>query len=204
MKTKKILLSLLILFLSLILIIVFSNLIYFTNIISSSELVNGYVQREYVQIELYGKTWDDDLSTISGKLKILDNNGNEIAVIERSWAGAYLAVEFNIVSFDGKQYIFPHCIYGKNRIYEGKDLKKKGINLEKYYIDNKECLLLGNGCSPKSRHELYKIERFSNSVFFNLLAGEKSIYTVDLSKCKTGYKYSINYSESEGFTLKEI
>ena len=77
-------------------VIVFVNLgIFFSSMISSKKLsVYKDSQHEIMRIKIYGSSNSKDENFISGSFSIIDTNGNEIAVIERSWNGSYLVVEF--------------------------------------------------------------------------------------------------------------
>ena len=111
------------------------------------------IPQEFLRIKIYGSSSD---STVSGTFSIIDSNGNEIAVIERSWSGTYLAVEFARIGFNGKYFVFPSRIYGKNRIIEEKRERSHGTLLEKYYDDYGQCMLLGYGSSLQQRKKLYR------------------------------------------------
>ncbi len=203
MKEKKIVLISSIIFLSIFLYFIIFNLIFYSVIVSASEDIQGYSQNEYLRIKIYGSTWDKDSNTTSGQFTILDANGNELAAVERSWKGSYIAVEFLALEIDGKEYIFPDCIYGKNRILEGKTQEDKGTSLSKYYLDNQMCLLPGNSSDKKNKKQLYRIAAFADSKIPTLYLGERRIYTVDLSKCKTGEFYSIIYDAQKGFSIEK-
>lgn len=209
MKTKAKILAAVFTSLSVIIIAVAVHaFIYYSELVSASEKVTEYHQREYLRIKIYGTTWDNDINTISGQFTIIDKNGSEMAAIERSWTGNYLAIEFTVLDLKGKQYIFPSCIYGKNKILEGKKYKNKGTRLSKYYLDNKQCLLPGNPITSRASREekaaLFRIAAFADSRFPVILSGSRSIFTVDLSRCKTGNYYSIVYSENEGFSVQKL
>ena len=44
-----------------------------------------YASEEYLRIKIYGSSYNDDGNTISGNFAIINENGLEIAVVERSW-----------------------------------------------------------------------------------------------------------------------
>lgn len=178
--------------------------VYYLRLVSSSEKVTSYKQNEYLRFQLYGSTWDNDISTVSGQFRIVDAMGNELSMIERSWPGTYLAIEFTILNIDNNEYLFPSCIYGKNRIYEGRSSIEKGTSLEKYYTDNKKCLLPGIGGTAEEKSNLYRLAKFANSDLPTFVVGSRRTYTVDLSKCKTGCHYSLIYREGEGFIIQQL
>ena len=112
------------------------------------------IPQEFLRIKIYGSSSDSEGNTVSGTFSIIDSNGNEIAVIERSWSGSYLAVEFARVGTEGKYFVFPSRIYGKNRIIEERRERSHGTLLEKYYDDYGQCMLLGYGSTSASRKKL--------------------------------------------------
>lgn len=200
-KNKK--LNLFLIILSSILIIFFTvfcfyNIFYFSSCYKSVKKMSKNTYEEYMRIKIYGSTYTSEENTISGSFSILNKNGNEIAVIERSWNGSYLAVDFVKLSMMNKTYLFPIKIYGKDKIIDnsisGKKKykqKRKGSSLEKYYIENKQCLLLGDDSSFQEKFDLYKIARFATKKCMLFDNKYKKIITVDLSNCKVDNYYSI-------------
>lgn len=146
---------------------------------------------EYMRIKIYGSSYSGNGSTVSATFSIIDSNGNEIAVIERSWSGSYLSVEFNKISMAGKDFMFPARIFGSDHILYSKKNNKKVTSLEKYYNDNSQCMLLGSGSTYNQRRYLYRISRFATKNLPVIDFGFKNTYSVDLSACKTGVYYSI-------------
>lgn len=162
------------------------------------------VEQEFLRIKIYGSSATSEGNTISGTFSIIDSNGNEIAVIERSWSGAYLSVEFAQSDFNNKYYIFPTRIYGKNRIIEERKERKNGTTLEKYYDDNGQCMLLGYGSSLKDRRNLYALSLFTNNKYKVPDFGVKNYYTIDLSQCKTNRYYSISCDSKGKLSVIEL
>lgn len=156
----------------------------------ADEMTENYEQ-EFLRFKIYGSSYQEDGNTVSGTVSIIDTNGNEIAVIERSWSGSYLEVEFCQCQFAGKTYFFPNRIYGKETITQPFIDARKGTSLEKYYDENGQCMFLGYGTSLKQRQNLYKLARFATGKLPVFSFGKKSIYRLDLSNCKTEVYYSI-------------
>ena len=161
-------------------------------------------QQEYIRLMIYGSSSSPDGNTISAAFSIVDTNGNEIAKIERSWAGNYLGVEFSETSFAGKTFLFPTSIYGKDRIMQTKPAWKKKTSLEKFYDDNLQCLLLGFGSTFTERNELYKIARFASKKIPVLTFGRVSTFSLDLSECKINRYYSIQRTSSGSLVVVEL
>lgn len=166
-----------------------------------------YIERtEYLRIKIYGSSQTADGNTISATFSVIDSNSNEIAVIERSWSGSYLAVEFASFEMNGKQFIFPSKIYGKNHIFENRLDSKKVTSLEKYYNENKQCMLYGYGTTYRQRHMLYNIAAFAtDSIGLPVINfGVKNKYIMDLSNCKNDTYYSITADEAGRLILIEL
>ena len=158
------------------------------------------IPQEFLRIKIY--TTNED--TVSGTFSIIDSNGNEIAVIERSWGGSYLAVEFARVSIDGKYFIFPSRIYGKNRIIEERSERSHGTLLEKYYDDYGQCMLLGHGSTLKQRKLLYKIAAFATGKYKVPSFALVTNFSIDLSACRPDKYYSITFNSDGSHLLEEL
>lgn len=158
------------------------------------------IPQEFLRIKIYGSESD----TVSGTFSIIDSNGNEIAVIERSWTGAYLAVEFARVGIDGKYFIFPSRIYGKNRIIEERRERSHGTLLEKYYDDYGQCMLLGYGSSLSQRKLLYRIAAFATGKYKVPSFALVTRFSIDLSGCRPDRYYSIRFSADGDYVVEEL
>jgi len=183
--------------------IIFTCYIYLS-CFNASHRFNKNFQQEFLRIKIYGSSVTENGSTVSGTFSIIDTNGNEIAVIERSWSGAYLAVDFVQTKLNGKYFIFPMRVFGKNRIIEEKKERKKGTLLEKYYNDYGQCMLLGFGSTLQERKSLYKISVLATNKYPLINLGVNTIYTVDLSNCKTNTYYSIKYNGDGTISVSEL
>lgn len=182
----------------------FYNLFEYTfGFIASRKLPENFDQ-EYLRIKIYGSSTTESGNTVSGTFSIIDTNGNEIAVIERSWSGAYLAVEFSQIKFTDKYFIFPSSIYGKNRIIEERKERKNGTDLEKYYNDYGQCMLYGYGTTWAQRKALYQISTLATGKNKVINIGIKSTFSLDLSGCSTEKYYSIFSDENGNLFVKEL
>ena len=167
------------------------------------------IPQEFLRIKIYGSSTDSEInrnsgSTVSGTFAIIDSNGNEIAVIERSWSGSYLAVEFARVGVDNKYFIFPSRIYGKNRIIEERRERFHGTLLEKYYDDYGQCMLLGYGSTLSHRKKLYKIAAFATGKYPVPSFGLVNRFSIDLSGCRPDRYYSISFNEDGSYVLEQL
>ena len=168
---------------------------------TSAAALPSNVPQEFFRIKIYGSGSDE---TVSGTFAIIDSNGNEIAVIERSWSGSYLAVEFARVGIEGKYFIFPSRIYGKNRIVEERRERSHGTTLEKYYDDYGQCMLLGYGSSLKQRKQLYRIASFATGKYTIPVFGLATRFSIDLSACRPNRYYSISFSADGDYVVEEL
>lgn len=158
---------------------------------------------ELLRINIFGSSQIEGESTVSATFSLIDSNGNETAVIERSWAGNYLVVDFYRVAIAKKIFYFPEGIYAKNRIFDSARIKR-GTKLSRYYDENTQCMLLGYGSTKSQRHHLYDISSFANGHYkVPRLTAVKKI-TIDLSDCKTGVYYSVQLGADGNLVLMEL
>ena len=177
----------------------------YISLYSAASQLKSLNQQEFLRVRIYGSSSSPDGNTISASFSIIDKAGNEIAVIERSWSGNYLAVDFEESVFRDKYFLFPSRIYGKERIMETRKDRSGGTSLEKYYDDNGQCLLLGYNSTLYERQELYKIARFATRKLVVVpYFGHTSTYSVDLSCCKNDVYYSIEILYDGKIVVKEI
>ncbi len=164
------------------------------------------IPQEFLRIKIYGSSVSTvtEGNTVSGTFSIIDSNGNEIAAIERSWSGSYLAVEFARFGSNGKYFVFPSRIYGKNRIIEEKKERSHGTLLEKYYNDYGQCMLLGYGSSLTDRKKLYRIAAFTTGKYRVPSFGLVNNFSIDLSGCRADRYYSISFSADGDYVVEEL
>lgn len=183
--------------------------------------------QELLRIKIYGSSTGPEGNTISATFSIIDTNGNEIAVIERSWSGVYLAVEFSKLTLFNENYIFPSKIYGKDRIIDEYSLamgtalhgnrlamgtalidklkfSSSGTDLVKYYNENNQCMLLGYESTYKKRSRLFMISSFTTGKIpvFNFGLSKKII--IDLSNCSSDRYYSIKSNYFGDLEIQEL
>ena len=171
---------------------------------NASKQLTQIPQQEYIRFTIYGSSSSNDGNTISASFSIVDTNGNEISKIERSWTGNYLAVEFARLRIDGKYFVFPSRIYGKNRVIEERRERSRGTLLEKYYDDYGQCMLLGYGSSLKQRKQLYRIASFATGKFKVFTFGLVTRFSIDLSSCRPDRYYSISFNADGSYVLEEL
>lgn len=183
--------------------ILYAGIIYIKIYISAN---NSYEiqNQEFLHFTIYGSSTSEEGNTVSARFSIIDTKGNSITEIERSWSGNYLAVEFNQAKLDGKYFIFPSRIFAKDRIIEGDKKRKQGTQLEKYYEDNRECILLGKNSTKKNREDLYIISRFTNKNYYVPTFGFVNTYILDLSNCEADCFYTISCNNSGKLTLQKM
>lgn len=187
------------------LILIFSYLFFtfisYTKLFYSAKKIDSFNNKEFLRIKIYGSSSLPDGNTISGTFSIIDSKGSEIAVIERSWQGSYLAVEFLTVNIFNKSFSFPSSIYGKEKILDDKKSKKNGTSLEKYYNENGKCFLIS---SRKLQRALYNISIFAQEKIPLVDFGIIKKNTIDLSNCEFNKYYSITQDSRGNFILQEL
>lgn len=189
---------------SLLLVVICYNCFIYLYCSAVSKNIKMPQEQEYLRFMIYGASDTSEGATVSGSVSILDSNRNEIAVIERSWTGAYLSIEFSAGSFAGNEFIFPKRIYGKDKITQNRIDRRKGTDLERYYDENGQCMLLGYGSTYKERHYLYRLARVITKKVPVLNFGRTTTYIMDLSTCKTETYYSIRRDFFGNLIIEEL
>lgn len=195
---KKRLIKLLLVILS---IYFFYAAIIYTKFFSAVYKINEQQNQDFMILKIYGNSSLKDGNTVSARFSILDSNQNTITELERSWSGNYLAVNFARINLFDKEFIFPTKIFAKEKLFEN---SKNGINLEKYYNENNQCMLFSQNHSIKNRKRLYLISRFANKKYlvptFNLIKNS----TINLSECKNDIFYIISCDKNGNIILHQM
>ena len=174
----------------LILFIVFA--VRFANCFGAAERLPAIERYEIMRILIYGTSVGADGETVSASVSILDTSGNECARIERSWRGSVLAVDFKSAEFSGKRFYFPCELYGREIVSASSPFfRRRGIELFRYYNENKQCMLLGASSPFERRRDLYALVRFAFSPFSTFASGFSKDYSADLAQCRSGVYYSV-------------
>ena len=129
---------------------------------------------------IYGSSYN----TVSARVWLYDRNGAEIAVIERSWNGEKLFLEFETAEFSQKIIPYPTHLYTE-------DSYKNGIRLDRYYNDKGLCRLYSDIGEPDGvKNAYYRLCLFAMSRF-PLFGNHSKKITLELSNYKTGELWSI-------------
>lgn len=162
---------------------------------------NEKQNQDFLILKIYGNSSSKDGNTVSARFSILDSNQNTITELERSWSGNYLAVNFARINLFDKKFIFPTEIFAKEKIFEK---SKNGIKLEKYYDENKQCILFSQTYSLKSRKRLYTISRFINKKYLVPTFNFIKTSTINLSECKNDVFYIISCDKNGNLILHQM
>lgn len=162
---------------------------------------NEKQNQDFLILKIYGNSSSKDGNTVSARFSILDSNQNTITELERSWSGNYLAVNFARINLFDKKFIFPTEIFAKEKIFEK---SKNGIKLEKYYDENKQCILFSRTYSLKSRKRLYTISRFINKKYLVPTFNFIKTSTINLSECKNDVFYIISCDKNGNLILHQM
>ena len=203
-KNKCIFYILISVFSALIIVYMLLTLFSYFRCLNTVKRLPNFRGQEFLRVKIYGSTYSDTGNTISAIFSLMDSDENDIATIERSWSGSYLAVEIAEVKIQDKIYVFPSKIYSKNNIMEEKEEIKRGTNLEKYYNYNNQCMLFNKGYTDTDRRNFYRLSKYATEKYplFNL--GQISTYSVDLSNCKPYKYYSVSADSCGKITVTEL
>lgn len=174
-----------------------------SKVYTAAKSIPDSTEKELLRINIFGNSQREGENTVSATFSLIDSSGSETAVIERSWVGNYLTVDFYKVSINKKIFYFPAEISSKDQIFEGKR-RRKGTSLSRYYDENGQCMLLGFASTKKQRHKLYDISSFANgSLKVPRFYSVKKI-GMDLSFCRTGVYYSIRVEKDGNLKLAPL
>lgn len=205
MKKKKFLFRLLISIISLVLAVYLILMIvfYFTCLHTVKQLPDS-IEQDFLRVKVYGSTYSETGNTVSAIFSLMDSDENDIATIERSWSGSYLAVQFAEISIQDRIYTFPSRIYSKNKIIEEKEEIKRGTNLEKYYNYNNQCMLFNSGFTDNERRNFYRLSKYATEKYPLFNFGQVRTYSVDLSECKPYRYYSVGVNRNGKVFINEL
>jgi len=150
-----------------------------------------------VRIMIYGNSKE----TVSAKISLLNTKGKEFAVLDRSWSGQSLSIEFTSASFDGKEYLFPLRVYSENYFQSERNSVYKGKKLFSYYVDDGECLFLDSTFSKKQRTSLYALAVFADYQSTKFQSKYSKIYSLNLSALLDGETYEITTSSDGSLNI---
>lgn len=186
---------------SLFIIFFIVNVIRFAECFSAAENILQ-TDSQIMRIKLYN-SGDESVSAV---VSILDTDGSDCAVIERSWHGTFLAVDFICASFSGKFFYFPKQIYGLSNILSLNSSRitsgSRGTYLFPYYNENSLCLLAGKSRPFSEKKALHRISSFSFSPAATAASGFISKVSVNLAGLENGKYYGI-FTENGNLVLKE-
>jgi len=172
----------------------------------SSRYLKDLKPQELLRFKIYGFSYNDNDTdnTISATFSLTDANGNEFAIIERSWKGNYLALNFKQLKIGKSIYFFPISIYGKKNIIESKKETHKVIKLSKYYNEDFKCLFLPYNFPEIQQKNLFTLSAFTTGFYkiptFYFVKNKR----IDLSDCKTGIYYTISQNYNNDLILNKF
>ncbi|MCR5290753.1 MAG: hypothetical protein K6E51_12240 [Treponema sp.] len=136
-----------------------------------------------MRVVVYGRGVDGGNDTISARVSLLNTEETEIAVIERSWKGDTLYIDFAGAEFSGRVVHFPVSIHSNQR--------SEGTRLDPYYIDRHQCLLFSSDFDKRQQKQLYHLAQYSLGQARRIYNSFARQYTLDLSQCASGQYYSV-------------
>lgn len=154
---------------------------------SEVKLVPDIARYPVVRVLFYGS----GRGTVSARFSLYDTAGRDFAVIDRSWSAQSLTLDFTTASFDGKTFVFPFRIRPSEK-------KGGGTQLSHYYLDRRQCMLLGAPFSERQKLAMYHLAVFALSQTSKFATTFSSQQSISLSLCEMGKTYDI-MTDSSGF-----
>ncbi len=133
--------------------------------------------------------------TVSARFSLFDTAGREFAVIDRSWTADSLSFDFTTASFGGKTFVFPFKI-------RPSEATAGGTSIAHYYLDRKQCMLLGEPCTEEQKHAFYHLALYALGMTRTFSSRFSEIRTLNLAQCEMGKTYDI-LTDSEGLLVLE-
>ncbi len=169
----------------------------FVSCFHASKVVPDYAPYPMVRIEFLGRGID----TVSARFSLFDTSGHEFSVIERSWSGESLGLEFATASFGEKTFSFPVRVYPKGNFANE---KRRGTNLSHYYFDHGKNMFLGTPCTDWQRKAFHTLAVFALWQSSHFESRFSHTIKIDLSSCQKDHTYDV-ISDSRGMlTLTEM
>ena len=153
-----------------------------------------------MRVMIYGNSPE----TVSARFSLLDTSGREFAVLDRSWSGQALSVEFSSAAFGGKEVLFPLRIYSRRFLQDGRTIRYPGTRLTRYYMSDGEFPLAGSSLPGKARSALRAFAVFAAFQSEKFQSRYSRIYTLDLSGCAGGETYEISSNSSGGLSIARM
>jgi hypothetical protein len=142
--------------------------------------VPDYAAYPSVRVLFYGSGTD----SVSARFSLFDTAGREFAVIDRSWTAEALSFDFTTATFGGRSFVFPFRIRPSEE-------RSGGTDVTHYYIDRKQCMLLGSPCTARQKLAMYRLALFSFSMATRFSSRFSAVQTVHLAQCEMGRTYDI-------------
>lgn len=143
-----------------------------------------------MRVMIYGNSKE----TVSARLSMMDSGGKEFAIIEKSWKGQNLTIEFSSAAFGGKELLFPIRIYSESYNRSGNVSVYKGTRLTRYYLDDGECAFISDYRPVKEKRALHSLAVFADSQSTKFQSRYSKIYSLNLSALEYGVTYEITTS----------
>lgn len=146
-----------------------------------------------VRFTVYGKGID----TVSARVALFDAHNHEIAVIERSWNGVELYLDFVSAEFAGFAALFPLRLYTDTTA-------GAGVELKRYYYDGDVCrIFCSAGDEAKTQKDFERLFHFAHSAYkLPFFAPYAKKYTVRLTAFDSAKECSV-YTSLKG-TLRAV
>lgn len=147
-----------------------------------------------MRVILYGSSGE----TVSARFALLDTSGREFAVLDRSWTGSVLSVEFTSAAFGGREFMFPLRICSEQYLPFGRSRVFRGTPLPRYYIYDGGCAFLDPRFPAEAREALRALADFAVWQSTKFQSSRSRVVTLNLAPLEKGVSYDILSDPASG------
>ncbi len=151
-------------------------------------------EQAIMRVEIYGTSLD----TVSARFALLDTSGREFAVLDRSWSGNVLSVEFTSAAFGNREFLFPLNICAEQYLPLGKSRTYRGTPLPRYYLYDDVCAFLDDSWGFAERHALFSLATFAVWQSSKFRSSRSKVISLDLSAIVSRETYEIYLNPTTG------
>ena len=152
----------------------------FMSCFSEAKLVPELGEYPLVRVLFYGS----GRGSVSARFSLYDTAGREFSVIDRSWSAQSLSIDFTTATFSGRTFVFPYRI-------RPSEAEHGGTRLSHYYLDRRQCMLLGSPCTPRQKLAMFRLAVFALSATTKVESRFSTVQSVNLAQCAMGRTYDI-------------
>lgn len=165
----------------------------FVRCFSEAQLVPEIGEYPMVRVLFYGS----GRTSVSARFSLYDTAGREFSVIDRSWTAQSLSMDFTTATFSGRTFVFPFRI-------RPSEAERGGTRLSPYYLDRRQCMLLGVPCTARQKLAMFRLAVFALTATARFESRFSVVQTVNLASCVMGRTYDIMVGADGSLRLVEL